>query len=156
MKKLIKYMYVVLAIFIVTSCELDLDLLPLTEVSEDSFFLKENDFKIYANQFYAYLPDFSLCSRDNYADIGFTRNSISNSSYIESQTSSFWDNSYVKIRNTTQLIERVAELEDDQLKAEVAVYEGEARFFRAYTYFDLLKDYGGVPLIDKVLMWIKS
>lgn len=151
MKKIVKYTYIILALLVTGSCEQDLDLLPLTEVSEDNFFLKENDFKIYANQFYGYLPNFSYCNRDNWADIGFTRNSISNSTYIESQSSNAWNGAYTNIRNTTQLIERIEQLEDQELKTAVAVYEGEARFFRAYTYFNLLKDYGGVPLIDKVL-----
>ncbi|TKG95575.1 RagB/SusD family nutrient uptake outer membrane protein [Puteibacter caeruleilacunae] len=151
MKNIVKLTYILIGLLMFSSCEKDLDLYPLTKASEGTFFLKENDFKIFTNQFYAYLPGFGLCSRDNYADIGFTRNSISNSSYIESQTSGLWDGSYANIRNTTQLIERVTNLEDAALKSEVEVYEAEARFFRAYTYFNLMKDYGGVPLIDKVL-----
>jgi len=151
MKKLIKYTCLFFLASLLSNCEKDLNLLPLTEVNENSFFKTENDFKIFANQFYAYLPDFGLPSRDNWADICFTRNSISNSTYIESQESGLWNGSYSNIRNTNQLIERFEELEDTDLKGQVAVYEGEARFFRAFAYFNLLKDFGGVPIIDKVL-----
>lgn len=132
-------------------CEKDLNLLPPTEVSESVFFAKENDFKIFANQFYGQLPDLNLVNRDNWSDILYTHHNISNSTYIESQESSLWSNSYRNIRNTNILIERVEGLTDQSLKDQVLVYEGEAKFFRAFNYFNLLKEFGGVILVDKVL-----
>ncbi len=37
----------------------------------------------------------------------------------------------------------------DELKNDIKVYEAEMKFFRAYQYFNLLKRFGGVPLIEK-------
>jgi len=151
MKNIFKYLLILIAATIIFACERDLNLLPLTEISEQVYFKSENDFKLFANQFYAQLPGFEICSRDNWADIAFTRNNISNSSYIESEESSLWNDSYSNIRATNILIDKVNSVNDSILKNKVLVYEGEAKFFRALNYFNLLKDYGGVPIVDKVL-----
>lgn len=155
MKKTYKYLIILFATFLFNSCEKDLDLFPLTSISEGVFFTQENDFKIFTNQFYSNLPGFGLSSRDNFADIGNAGgHPVSNSNYIESQGSgnaTSWGGNYSAIRNTTYLIDRVQELEAGDLKNQVMVYEGEARFFRAMAYFNMLKDYGGVPIVDKVL-----
>ena len=155
MKKTYKYLIILFATFLFNSCEKDLDLFPLTSISEGVFFTQENDFKIFTNQFYSNLPGFGLSSRDNFADIGNAGgHPVSNSNYIESQGSgnaTSWGGNYSDIRNTTYLIDRVQELEAGDLKNQVMVYEGEARFFRAMAYFNMLRDYGGVPIVDKVL-----
>ena len=155
MKKTFKYIAILFATLVFNSCERDLNLFPLTQISEDTFFNNENDFKIFTNQFYGSLPGFGLSSRDNFADIGNAGgHPVSNSNYIEAQGDGWgaaWGGNYATIRNTTYLIERVQELEAGDLKNQVLVYEGEARFFRAMAYFNLLKDYGGVPIVDKVL-----
>jgi hypothetical protein len=155
MKKTFKYLTILFTALVFNSCERDLDLFPLTQISEDVFFEKENDFKIFTNQFYGTLPGFGLSSRDNFADIGNAGgHPVSNSNYIEAQGNGWgaaWGGNYATIRNTTYLIERIQELEAGDLKNQVLVYEGEARFFRAMAYFNLLKDYGGVTIVDKVL-----
>jgi len=155
MKIAFRYIYILFATIIMISCEKTLELSPLTSISEDVFFTQENDFKIFTNQFYGSLPGFGLPSRDNYADIGNAGgHPVSNSNYIEEQGSGFavdWGASYSTIRFTTYLIDKVNELEAGELKDQVQVYEGESRFFRALAYFNLLKDYGGVPIVDKVL-----
>lgn len=66
-----------------------------------------------------------------------------------------WDRSYATIRATTLFIvyiDRVPiiELLPDGRSAKDA-YKAEARFLRAWTYFNLIKRYGGVPIIkDKI------
>lgn len=155
MKITYKYIIIVFAAFLINSCEKDLDLFPLTTISEDVFFTGSNDFKIFTNQFYSNLPSFGNSSRDNFADIGNAGgHPVSNSDYIEAQGSGFavnWGSSYSTIRYTSYLIGKVQELEAGDLKDQVLVYEGEARFFRALTYFNMLRDYGGVPIVDKAL-----
>ncbi|MBC6999828.1 RagB/SusD family nutrient uptake outer membrane protein [Cytophaga sp. FL35] len=155
MNRRYKLLAIIVTIFLGISCEKDLNLNPINQISEDVFFTQENDFKIFTNQFYGSLPGFGRSNRDNYADIGNAGgHPVSNSDYIEAQGNGFgadWGGNYATIRFTTYLINRVQELEDQELKNQVMVYEGEARFFRALAYFRLLKDYGGVPIVDKVL-----
>ena len=143
---------ILLCIFF-SSCEKKLDLLPETSFSEVTFFKTADQFKLFANQFYTSLQPVGFSTtRDAYADllVEKTTNTVSDGTYSATPSSDLWQNSYATIRNATYLLEKQAQADDD-LKAQVAIYAGEARFFRAMAYFDLFKDFGGVPIIDKVL-----
>lgn len=61
-----------------------------------------------------------------------------------------WDGAYSAIRYINYGLERCATA-PDELKNDIKVYEAEMKFFRAYQYFNLLKRFGGVPLIEKTL-----
>ncbi len=57
----------------------------------------------------------------------------------------YWD--YALIRNCNDFLEKVTLgglSEEDK-----AVYQGEVRFIRAFVYFEMVKRYGGVPIIAK-------
>ena len=132
------------------SCEKDLDLYSQDVISEPVYFASAEDFKRYANQFYYGLPTFN--ADDDMSDItkptGF--NNVSNSSYIAGTTDGTWDGAYSAIRYINYGLERCATA-PDELKNDIKVYEAEMKFFRAYQYFNLLKRFGGVPLIEKTL-----
>jgi len=143
----------ILILPILLSCEKSLDLYPKTTYSEATFFASPENFELFANQFYLILPTIGLGDdRDQYSDIvaQWSFNTVSNGSYFPTPTSSVWDDSYATIRNTTYLIQKGDEISPD-LKSEVSPFIGEAKFFRAFAYFNLLRDFGGVPIIDEVL-----
>lgn len=68
-----------------------------------------------------------------------------------------WGNYYRAIRKCNMLLEKIDEVsqaeEDtyDVYLRDKAVYKAEARFFRAYFYWELFLRYGPVPLVTKVL-----
>lgn len=64
--------------------------------------------------------------------------------------SNFWQYRYKGIANCNIAIARISEspIEDD-IKNQ---YLAEARFLRAYMYFDLVKNFGGVPLLTELEM----
>lgn len=132
------------------SCELGLDLYSKDVISEPVYFTTKEDFKSYANSFYYGLPSFN--SDDDMSDItkpsGF--NNVSNSSYIAGPSDGTWDGAYSAIRYINYGLERCATA-PEELKESIKVYEAEMKFFRAYQYFNLLKRFGGVPLIEKTL-----
>lgn len=139
-------------------CNKKLDLNPLNKISDPSYWKTSNDFQLAANDFY-----FGLQQAPNYTDnnsdivIGngndiaanYANNGVSNGSFLPQSESNLWDNSYKYIRSTTYLLQKAKEsgLKPD----EVGRWEGEALFFRAYNYWNLVKAYGGVPKIDMVL-----
>lgn len=153
MKNTYKILVVTLVSSLFWSCESDLDLLPLDSLTSNVYFKTEGDFQLYANGLYKQLPDFGQNSNDNWTDLFYAggANSISNSTYIESQNDGTWNQCYANIRNCLILLEEEAKLEGSTLKTGVQVYKGEAHFFLAMNYFELLKYYGGVPLIEKTL-----
>jgi starch-binding outer membrane protein, SusD/RagB family len=60
----------------------------------------------------------------------------------------FWNGQYLGISKANQVIERVPAIEmDEELRARLI---GEARFLRAYFYFNLVRAFGGVPLITQI------
>lgn len=138
-----------LALF-VTSCEKGLDLQSKDVVSDAVYFRTVEDFKLYANQFYHGLPSFN--ADDDMSDItkpaGF--NNVSNSSYVPTPTDGVWDGSYTSIRYVNYGLEH-CKTAPDGIKSGIAVYEAEMKFFRAMFYFNLMKRFGDVPLIDKTL-----
>ncbi|MGV8092521.1 MAG: RagB/SusD family nutrient uptake outer membrane protein [Mangrovibacterium sp.] len=153
MRKIFYISFFIVLCLLFNSCEKDLDLFPKTTFSEATYFKTPEQFQLFANQFYLNLPLVGFSSdRDVYTDIIASRSTdaISNGSYSAAPTSPTWENSYKTIRNTTYLIQKGEEAGGD-LKNQVAVYVAEAKFFRAFAYFDLFRDFGGVPIIDKVL-----
>ncbi|TKG94973.1 RagB/SusD family nutrient uptake outer membrane protein [Puteibacter caeruleilacunae] len=151
--RITKYIYLMIMSTILFSCEKDLDLYPRDKFSEAVFFQNAEQFKQFATQFYDGLPSASgSIGSDAGSDLmaGWSLSSVSNGSYSPSPNSGHWSGAYSTIRNTTYLVQKVEEV-DVELKNQVTVYIGEVRFFRAMTYFGLLKSFGGVPIIDKVL-----
>ncbi len=145
--------YILVLLTTLVSCEKTLNLEPLDKYSETTFFKTAEQFKLFANQFYTNLPNFTTQNtRDTYSDIliPWAPSEVSNGSYSPTPNSALWSNSYSAIRNATYLMAK-AEAAPDNIQASIKVYRGEAAFFRAMAYFNLLKDFGGVPIIDKVL-----
>lgn len=143
-------LYAVLLMLFVFSCEKGLDLSPEDVVTESSFFNSKKDYRLFATNFYRYLPRPSYDDRNT--DIAYNEggNDISRGTYIAPQNSNFWNNSYVSIRACNYLLKK-SEAADDKLKTEIGNYIGEAYFFRAMLYYRMFKVYGGVPLITKPL-----
>lgn len=126
-----------------------LDLTPKDQVSDASFWKKPSDFQLAANDFYYGLQGAHNYTENN-SDIAFGSgpNAVSNGSYLPAANSDIWDNAYKYIRATNYMLQKA---EESGLGTQVDRWVGEALFFRAYNYWNLVKSFGGVPKIDKVL-----
>ena len=129
-----------------------LDLDPKDQISDASFWKSPDQFLLAANDFYFALkgPNYTEVNSDIAFGSGATVNlsAVSNGSYLAPANSAVWDDAYTGIRATNYLLQKAAE---SGLGAQIDRWVGEARFFRAYHYWNLVKTYGGVPLITKVL-----
>lgn len=129
-----------------TGCQRELDLVSEDNITDAIFWKTPNDFKLGANNLYNGLDRFGF--EDTESDIAFNApNSVSNGTYQPTETSGQWTNSYNNIRSANNVIEKGAGNTDALIKRYVA----EARFFRAWYYYKLMRVFGGVPLITKVL-----
>lgn len=129
-----------------SSCELDR--LPETQVTDVNFWKTESDLMLAANRMYQQLPGFGI---DNRADdnVGPGSNQISVGSRSIPGTSGDWNDPYDRIFTANNILEKgIATPVSDAIKNR---YFGEARFFRAYSYFSLVQKYGDVPLLLKTL-----
>lgn len=144
-----------------SSCEKLLDLKPQDRISDASFWNTPNDFMLAANTFYTYERTFNQVlydivpntSTQNYhadirADFAGGQNTYSRGLNTLLTTDPVYNTSYSRIRTINYLLDRAqAYARPDEIKKYVA----EAKFFRAYVYFDLLQTYGAVPIVDKLL-----
>lgn len=136
-----------------SGCNKALELDPLDRLSDASYWQTPNDFMLAANQYYTYLRTFNDVIFDNphfdgRSDIVNGQNAFSRGTNTVPTTDGNWNNNYTRIRLINYLLNKAATY---QTPAEIARYVGEAKFFRAYVYFELLQLYGGVPVIDKLL-----
>lgn len=132
-----------------TSCSDNfIDLTPPANFSDAVYFKKASDFKAYTANLYGQLPGWNFSNMDINTDLS------ANGSTIDSDLgqgtiavgSTNW--SYAGIRSCNILLEKAKEYTGDE---DISQFEGEACFFRAFAYFGLLKTYGGVPIVTKVL-----
>jgi len=61
--------------------------------------------------------------------------------------SDYWSNNYTTIQRVNLLIDKLGGSQVPQAEQKVII--AEARFLRAYSYFNLVRAFGGVPLYDK-------
>jgi hypothetical protein len=141
-----KYLFLFLGM---VGCKKTLDLTPLDQISDASFWKTPAHFELAANDFY-----YGLQQVPQYIDInsdiafGTGANAVSNGSYQATANSDVWDKSYKQIRDVNYLLQKAPE---SNLGSAIDRWVGEALFFRAYNYWKLVKSFGAVPKIDKVL-----
>lgn len=133
------------------SCDDVLNKIPQTDISTDNYWKSETDFQMAANALYKGLENNHKETLDLQSDDYYGRsvNAVSSSTLVPSNTDDVWTDAYSAIRKANDIIEN-AEISE----VEVAVkerYAGEARFFRAYQYAELVKRFGDVPLVIKTL-----
>jgi len=135
---------------ILTSCDSMLDVTPLTDLTDGNFWLTEAHFKGASNMLYNQLPN---KGHDFRGDDLFNQ-SMTNGDMIQSAgrwtlppTSGNWTDPYRRIHNANNIIENAPNSPISEIIRNR--YLGEALFFRAWWYFDLVCKYGDVPLVLK-------
>lgn len=125
-----------------------IDLDPNAQFTDAVYFKKPSDFKDYATGLYGQLPGWSFGSMDNGSDL--SANANGNGTDIGTGTiavgSTEWN--YSGIRSANILLSKAAAYSGG---GDISQYVSEAYFFRAFSYYNLLKLYGGVPIVTTVL-----
>ncbi|HET9502515.1 MAG TPA: RagB/SusD family nutrient uptake outer membrane protein [Hymenobacter sp.] len=146
-------------------CEKDLDQVPISNGSVDTFYKTATDFDQAMTAVYATLrgyPDREIILSEARSDNMYAVSSIGSRDWdavnnfapsllvINPYVSDAWTSDYLTIFRANILL--------DQLATNGAVtgslqarYEGEAKFLRAFMYLDLVRKFGRVPLLDKPL-----
>lgn len=157
--KQIKYMLLLIVLLFTTSCGDVLNKSPLDEMADDAFWSDPVLIAYYINDLYAELPldqyqlnesrsDNSVHSqRDKWRSSSFMFNYDGLSASVPNEN--IWNSSYTKIRKCNRFFEQIEYSPVEESR--VNTYKGEVYFLRALFYFELVKCYGGVILLDKVL-----
>jgi starch-binding outer membrane protein, SusD/RagB family len=155
MKNIFKILGLLAFLACIYSCEDVLDRKPLDKISDGDVWTNESLLDGYVIDLYSRLPSkqwvqeewlFTDESTDNGSnDNSFTRGTTDKDNTISNLEQ--WDYKY--IRDCNLFLEKIG-------AAPIAVekksqFEGEVRAMRAYTYFEMEKRYGGVPLVTTVI-----
>jgi hypothetical protein len=149
MKSLTKYILTVfILVFGIIACEVER--LPETSISDATFWRSETDLIAATNYLYTFLPGFN--TDDVWSDdaIGLASNNISDGSRLAPSTDGNYNTPYQLIRAANNIIGK-APLATAVNPATIDRYVADARFFRAWGYYQLVQKYGNVPLILKIL-----
>ncbi|RYF88313.1 MAG: RagB/SusD family nutrient uptake outer membrane protein, partial [Chitinophagaceae bacterium] len=156
---------VVASLASLVACNKDfIDLQPISSASNGSFYKTAADIKVAVSGAYAGMQAggistnnyiFGEISSDNtypVASGSVTDQDEFDRFYIRTTNpfiSSRWNDGYQAISRANTILERIDAIEmDATLKAR---YIAEAKFIRAYLYFELVRTYGDVPLVTKSL-----
>lgn len=132
------------------SCEDFIDLQPMDQVTMDEYWITSTELEYYTRQFYP-----AFCGQSQMLDLTSDNDDMINGSPsvimdgTRSKTTGSWTGEWTNIRNVNIFFANYRKCESgyDAYKQ----YLGEAYFFRAWFYFDLLKKYGDVPWYSEVI-----
>lgn len=149
-----KYLSIIAAALLMgsfSSCSDFLDRYPLEELSDESFWKTEKDAEMAVSNLYNVLPTWDVDEAINSDDAvhGIKWAAGNQSKGVYDPANYGWSGEYGYIRQANLVLEKIQEMDlsEDAYKK----LEGQARFFRAYTYFTLIRSFGAVPYIDKPL-----
>ncbi len=159
--KVLNYILILLAIFLSSGCSDFLDKEPLDEITTGSFYTTAEEAELAAISMYSAIqainwkgkswmleeiPSDNSTTGGNDPDFSplddFTTNA-DNPAVLE-----YWVEHYRLITLTNQILTFVPAIDMDEAQKRSIL--GEAKFLRAYSYFDLVRIFGAVPIIQEV------
>jgi hypothetical protein len=145
-----------------TSCSEFMDLKPADQYSDDDIFGSAGLTQGLIYQVYSYVKDGArehvttgltddAYFTHNYGQIAVNEANVSESDlqwYNNDNCPFKWEHAYKAIYYANLVLENIGRVPPDN-DFDLNVMKGEAHFLRAYLYSELIRGFGGVPLIDK-------
>ncbi len=169
-----KYLTLLLLTFILGSCDDFLDRPQLTDANDDTYWVSENNLRLYANAFYTnyfvgynsgftvdYTPVRGYTFSDDLSSAGrqpnfevqapSSRSSISeNAAWLSTYAGPTWD--FAWVRKSNVLLDRLEDMKGKYLNdEEYNHWSAVGRFFRGLEYSRLVSVFGNVPYYDQEL-----
>ena len=145
MKKYLLIAFAAIASF--TACDF-LDRGPLSDMTEEIYFKTAEDFQLFTNPLYNNLLDKDPYNHQSDHYIKLTLSNLIHGGSYRTVPASGGGWSWTDLRRINTVLSRMDSCEDEQVRLE---YEGLARFFRAFFYYEKVKQFGDVPWISKEL-----
>lgn len=144
-----KFILYIAALLAFLSCSDFLDREPKTTLSPSNFWKTEADLRLSLNTLYNNMNRSYSLDNQSIDCFGNTGNTTSSGTLSPTNTDDIWKLAYKEIRVVNNFLENYQHADvSDAIKNR---YAGEARFFRAYFYFNLIKRFGDVPYILNTL-----
>jgi hypothetical protein len=160
MKKNLIILSVISMITFFSACE-SLDVPPLNIIQDDVVFSSSENVQLYLARIYRDMPvqDFRYSIRRGFEnpDIqaftgGETGEALSRQGdgyadeFYGGSADDFYNKQYAQIRNVNYFMETLPKYSSNYSESDLKTYIAEGRFIRAYSYFALVKRFGGVPI----------
>jgi hypothetical protein len=145
-----------------SACEDVLDQAPISNLGSNGYYRNENDFNLAVAGAYSTLRtypqrqfDLFELRSDNIYAAGIVRDHTNINNFVTTlATTPFiqaqWNENYSGIARANTVLEKIT----PELIGDEALYNqfvGEMKFLRALLYFDLVRTYGAVPKVDKLI-----
>ncbi|MDB5086974.1 MAG: hypothetical protein JWR09_968 [Mucilaginibacter sp.] len=170
MKKTYIILSVIFLLFTGISCKKVLDLQPTGSFSTNNVWTDPALIQVFVNQIYKesvfafkdggfgwgsqtdeLYSNFNWCSENTYVLGQATPDNQGSSFPLNySSTLNYWTTLYSTIQKTNQFFQNVGTADTVGHSSQINNMKGEVHFLRALCYFELLKRFGGVPLITRV------
>ena len=123
----------------------NLNNLPLDSISPNTFFNTENDLRLYTNSFYNMLPSAEDVYNEKVDNVVSTNLADElRGTRVVPTSGGGW--TWTNLRNINYFLMNSGKCNDPKA---VAKYNGVAKFFRAYFYFQMVSRFGDVPWYSK-------
>lgn len=173
MKTRIGILTLFISMLVLSGCDKYLDLTPTDKLSDKVVWQNPASVELYVNGFYPYIPSYgSFGSGDSQVGltegltetlkygsmtpgthVGFANILAYGAGGISAPTASWnlgmWDDLYTRIRRVNEFISGLKKFGSELDEATKTRFEAEARFFRGFLYFQLIKRSGDVILYDE-------
>jgi hypothetical protein len=157
-----KYIYLVIVGFmaaLLPACKPNLEVEPPNIIGDTDVFSTIPGIDAYMARVYSQMPieDFKWNPSSGFntffrgSTSTFTGEGISRDQAGGNETFGYWSAAYTLIRDCNYFMETLPKYASNFNASQMNTWLGEVRFARAFTYFALVKRYGGVPIVDKVL-----
>lgn len=159
-------LYILTGLLLLSSC--DMNLPPKNMVTDDDIMSSEAGLSIYMARMYSQMPweDFKYLAQWGPASYSswlgslgiegtgeaVDRNDIT--ATFRNERHPWWEHSYILIRDANRLIEGLPNYKENYASEDVYNdYLGQAYFVRAFSYYQMARRYGGVPLVTEVIAY---
>ena len=151
MKNIFKCLVIAAIPLFATSC---LELEPKAQLADGNLWTQPGDFESFANKFYDWFPNFNMVDEgyihsDMRSDIMMDKSSMNvyaNGTNTIPESDGDYTNAYKHIYRCCLLIKNAEKYGN---ASDIDQYVGEAYFFRAWSYFELLVKFGDVIIVDE-------
>lgn len=159
MKKLIYLLFTASVVIAQPGCTPDLDVPPTNIINDADIFSNVAGIDAYMARLYSQTPieDFKWNPSTGFKNFfngstaTFTGEAISRDQAGGIESFNYWADAYILIKDCNYFMETLPAYAANFSEVQIKNWTAEARFIRAFTYFALVKRYGGVPIVDKVL-----
>ncbi len=127
-----------------SSC--DITLYPEDKITPDTYFRNETDLELFTNSFYTYLPSTEIYQDEADIIINPILMEEMSGQRVVPESGGAWK--WTQLRQINYFLANSYHCEDEEV---LNHYNGLARFFRAYFYYEKVKRFGDVPWYDAVV-----